>query len=303
MRPPIPVGFWQEVEEMVGPMRDAAHLPHGCSCGLLVSVLGVAGECEFFKGAHQVATPDTFRRYGREFDRLRLIPLLVEEYDFPAPTVGGLYEDDEWRIVGYQGFATLPRERPWSGEHVTAALNVLLRASRAVPGAATASWPKLCEQPWAMGGPWTALDEANIAYDHRIEIDSILSHLPEALSREQHVHGSAYQSHHFLIESQSRGILVDWADAAIGPTWVDGIDVLIGGLADGQVNLTMALMHPLFDGVHDEYVDAWLASRLGFFVDRARRPLGSAHPALNQIFGWYAGATHAWLAQRRGWHP
>lgn len=301
MRPSIPDAFWEQMADITGPMADGAHLPHGCSCGLLMPVIGTDGSCEFFKGAHQIATADTFRRYGREFDRLRLIPLLVEECDFPAPTIGGLYEDDVWRIVAYQGFATLPTARPWTSQHVASALAILHRMSNSTQGPATAHWPRLDESPWALGDTWYALDDASIECDQRVEIDQLMEVLPAALAADQHVHGSAYQAHHFLLDTQPDGVLVDWADAAIGPSWVDAVDMLIGARADGRVNVTTALMHPLFDGVPDDHLDAWLASRLGFFVDRARRTLGSAALELNQIFAWYAGATYLWLAERRGW--
>lgn len=301
MRPSTPDAFWDHVAETIGPMSDAQHVRHGCSCGLLIPVIGQDGTCEFFKGSHQIATADTFRRYGREFDRLRLIPLLVEEFDFPAPTIGDLYEDDQWRIVAYQGFATLPTARPWNGHHVTAAMSILQRMSQVPTGPATAHWPRLDQAEWALGDTWQALDEADVECEYRDDIDGLLMRLPEALRADQHVHGSAYQPHHFLLES-TESVLVDWADAAIGPSWVDAVDILIGATADGQVSLTTHLMHPLFDGVPADHIDAWLASRLGFFVDRVRKPLGSAAPQLNQVFAWYAGATYSWLAKRRGWH-
>ena len=69
----------------------------------------------------------------------------------------------------------------------------------------------------------------------------------------------------------------------------------------GQEPLPLLAEHPLTRGVPAEHIDAGLAAICGYMMAARQRPVPPTSPWIRVHSNWWAEASWAWLAARRGW--
>ena len=128
---------------------------------------------------------------------------------------------------------------------------------------------------------------------------------------QQHVHDSFpgndacvhtdARDDNFLLTRRGDALLCDWNWPSLGPIWLDAVDLLVSAYGDGLDADAILAEHPLTRDANPDHVDAWLAMLAGFMLEARERPVPSTSPYLRVHSNWWAEATWAWLASRRGW--
>lgn len=83
--------------------------------------------------------------------------------------------------------------------------------------------------------------------------------------------------------------------------WLDSLRLLVGMYGDGLDVQSYVQTLSVFRDVPADDVDAGLALLGGIFLAATIEPEIPGSPLLKTHRTWYAHATTAWLADRRGW--
>ncbi len=105
----------------------------------------------------------------------------------------------------------------------------------------------------------------------------------------------------FLIPADGTALLCDWNWPVVGASWIDTVLVLIAPSGDGLDADAILAERRLTKDVDPEHIDILLALISGYFLKHRDDPVPNSSPYVRQHQAWYAAATWAWLASRRGW--
>jgi hypothetical protein len=122
----------------------------------------------------------------------------------------------------------------------------------------------------------------------------------EVPDRDHFVHFDA-RDDNFMIDRDGQAWLCDWNWPALGPVWTDTVHLLVSAFGDGVDADAVLRSRRLTKDVPDEHVDTVIAGLCGFMLESRDRPAPPSSPYLRVHSQWYAEATWAWLAHRRGW--
>ena len=280
------------VEESLGsPVVAACTQSGGFSPGVAARLTAADGSAAFVKACGTSLNPDSPRLHRAEIHALRLVPASL-----PRPELLAAYDDADWVAMLLEDVDGRHPALPWSADDAaatTAALSLLAAATGDV------GLPTFAETAELLTG-WDA-----VAAEPEGVAPELLARLPEMLDlqgRAQEVTaGSALvhwdaRSDNVLLR-QGEAVLVDWAWACRGAAWLDtlllAVDFLIQGGPDPDGYLRSTAVTAAADPTD---LRAVVATMVGFWVDRARRP---APPGLPTIRAWQAHCarhTQDWLS-------
>jgi thiamine kinase-like enzyme len=142
--------------------------------------------------------------------------------------------------------------------------------------------------------------EENPDWPHLAEVRDLARAVADLPDNDQFVHADA-RDDNFILADDGRTVLCDWNWPALGPRWIDAVDLLATAHAEGLDVDSSLRENPLTAGVPAEHVDVWLAALCGIMVEADARPVPTSSPYLGVHRRWWAAALWGWLSQRRGW--
>jgi hypothetical protein len=269
----------------------------GFTPGFASRLTGEDGSRVFVKAASKQAQKQIAASYAEEARKLRLLPL----DRLPTPELLWSHETDTWVVVGWECIEGANPVRPWRSDELELCLATLVQLSETMlqvpPGLFLV--PVHEDLPTLLSG-WSYVDAAFPDWPHLQEARELavsFEHLPDA---EYFVHSDA-RDDNFVLTDDSWAMLCDWNWPGLGPRWLDVVTLLVSAHADGHDADALLARNPLTADAPADHVDAWLAALCGFMLESDSRPVPASSPALGVHRRWWAAATWAWLAERRGW--
>lgn len=267
--------------------RDAGFTPG------FASVLTTAdGDRVFVKAANWAAQKEFAAAYREE---ARILQVLGDTV--PAPRLLWV-EDDDWIVLGFEAVEASAPQRPWQPRELDRALDLAeeIASTTQSPPASLGLRPLWEDIPALLTGWEQAPDD----WPHRDEAAALAARCPELPGSDRFLH-SDLRDDNILLAADGRALACDWNWPALGPAWLDLVLLLVSARGDGLPVDHLLAHRELVRDADPEHVDAWLAAFSGFMLASSRKPVPRASPYLRQHASWYAEATWAWLAQRRGW--
>jgi hypothetical protein len=286
-----------EVEAGMGsPVVDARTQHGGFSPGAAVRLRCADGTRAFVKACGSALNPDTPGLLRDEIAALDQLPGSV-----PHARLLAAYDDGDWVALTLEDIEGRHPALPWTGPDLVPTLAALERSGRTrAPG----RLPTFADRALLL----TAWDE--VSADSVGVPDELVDRLPqlldlqrtarEVIAGDRLVHWDARADNILLRDGEA--VLLDWAWACRGAGWLDtlllAMDLRIQGGPDPDAVLATS---PVTRDVPPEHLAAVVASMLGFWVDRSRRP---APPGLPTIRAWQAhcgAAAWEWLDDGALW--
>jgi thiamine kinase-like enzyme len=147
---------------------------------------------------------------------------------------------------------------------------------------------------------WDHVAATRPQWPHLAEARELARRYPELGDGDHFVHADA-RDDNFILTPDGRAFLCDWNWPALGPRWLDAVDLLVSAHGDGLDADTLLAENALTADTAADDVDAWLAALCGFMLEADSRPAPASSPYLVPHRRWWAAATWSWLADRRGW--
>jgi len=261
----------------------------GFSPGVAARLRCADGSTAFVKACGTSLNPDSPRLHRNEIHALHLVPESV-----PRPGLLAAYDDGDWVAILLEDVEGRHPVLPWTDGDAAATTAALTRVAEVTADEALPTFRGMTE---VLTG-WDAVS----ADPHGIHPD-LLRRLPDMLdlqARAQEVtagtalvHWDARSDNVLLRDDEA--VLLDWAWACRGAPWLDtlllAVDFVIQGGPDpdGYLRATDATA-----AADPKDLRAMVATMLGFWLDRARRP---APPGLPTIRRWQAHCADG----ARGW--
>lgn len=287
----LPPAVKHFVEDTAGsPVVSARTQPGGFSPGVAARLACADGSTAFVKACGTTLNPDSPRLHRAEIHALRHVPDSV-----PHPRLLAAYDDGDWVAMLLEDVDGRHPHLPWTDPDVAATTRSLTKVA-GVTG--DEGLPTFREMSEALTG-WDA-----VAADQKGVLPDLLRRLPEMLdlqARAQEVTAGATLVHwdarsDNVLLRDGEAVLLDWAWACRGATWLDtlllAVDFVIQGGPDADAYLRSTAPTAVAD---PDDLRAMVATMLGFWSDRARRP---EPPGLPTIRGWQAHCarrTREWL--------
>ena len=282
-------------EDALGsPVVSARTQPGGFSPGVAARLAGADGSTAFVKACGTSLNPDSPRLHRAEIHALRHVPRTA-----PRPELLAAYDDGDWVAMLLEDVDGRHPGLPWTAPDVAATSASLTRVAAVAGDPALPTFREVAEL--LTGWDAVAADPDGVRPD-------LVRRLPEMLdlqARAQEVtvgdvlvHWDARSDNVLLRDGEA--VLLDWAWACRGAEWLDtlllAVDFVIQGGPDpdGYLRATgpTAAAEP-------QDLRAMVATMVGFWRDRARRP---PPPGLPTIRAWQAHCaerTQEWLDASR----
>lgn len=288
--------------EIGSPVVEAATQAGGFSPGAAARLVCADGTRAFVKAVGVPLNPESPDLHRKE---IRLAAAMPEH---PAlPRVLATYDDGMWVALLFEDLQGRHPRLPWEPTELTRVLDTLAELAplldpSPLPAdelgdlgkdltATLAAWPELAAAPPADLAPWT-----------RKHLDRLaeLAATPVA-SGTALVHVDL-RADNMLLTGDGRVCLFDWAQAAVGPGWIDPALLMLEVDAYGGHDVDAIIAtHPLTRDVDPEQVTLAVLTVAGLLHRQSRRPAPPGLPKLRAYQRAYADASTDWLRRRLGW--
>lgn len=284
------------IERRLGsPVVAAESQGGGFTPGFASRLTAEDGSRLFVKAASKKAQRTFAESYAQEVRILRLLPDGV-----PATRLLWAHEDDLWVVLGFECVEGGTPRRPWRRAELDACLDALEEIATLlspIPDGFTLQ-PITDDLPALVTG-WEHVRRTQPDWPHLEEAARLARRLPD-LPGQGFVHADG-RDDNFLVTAQGEALLCDWNWPAIGPVWMDAVDVLMTAHGDGLDADAMLAERGLTRDVDPDDIDVWLAAMCGFMLECRDRPVPPSSPYLRVHNRWWSEASWDWLARRRGW--
>lgn len=295
--PHLPPAVRALVERRLGsPVAKAESQGSGFTPGFASRLTGENGDRLFVKAASKKAQAPFAESYAEEVRKLALLPS-----GLPVPRLLWSHDDDLWVVLGFECVDGRPPRRPWSRRELDACLDTLAQVAEAMnplPPGLTLN-PMTVDLPGLVTG-WGYVARTHPDWPHLDEVRRLAATYGSFPGNDKFVHSDA-RDDNFLVTKQGAALLCDWNWPALGPVWLDAVDLLVSAYGDGLDADAILAEHPLTTDADPAHVDAWLAMLCGFMLEGRDRPVPPTSPYLRVHSRWWSEVTWAWLAARRGW--
>ncbi|CAA9358844.1 MAG: hypothetical protein AVDCRST_MAG72-2035 [uncultured Nocardioidaceae bacterium] len=293
----LPPPLRRTIEARLGsPVVEARSQDSGFTPGFASRLTGRDGSELFVKAANKLAQRPFADAYAEEARKLRLLPP-----DLPVPRLLWSLDEDAWTVLGFECVDGDPPRRPWVRAELDACLDTLaVVAERLDPAPAGLGLRPITEELPGLRTGWDQVRTSAPDWPHLDEASELARSFVDFTGNDAFVHSDA-RDDNFLITGSGGALLCDWNWPTRGPVWLDAVDLLASAYGDGLDAQEILATHPLTKDADPDHVDAWLAALCGFMMENRAKPAPSSSPYLRVHAGWWAEATWAWLAARRGW--
>jgi hypothetical protein len=296
----LPPSVRRRVEQRLGSAVVAAESQgSGYTPGVAARLVTESGERAFLKAANHKAQRQIAAAYAEEARKLRLLP--VER--LPVPRLRWTDEVDHWVVLVIEDVEARNPRRPWDRDELVRCLDALATVDAVMSGTSPGFplVPLHHDLPTLLTG-WDLVAEETPDWPHLAEARDLARSYAELPDSDHFVHTDA-RDDNFLLTDDGRTLLCDWNWPALGPRWMDAVNLLVSARADGLAVDDVLAGHPLTSGAPADAVDAWLAALCGFMVEADLRPVPRSSPYLGVHRRWWAAALWDWLCERRSWSP
>ena len=278
------------VESLGSPVVSARTQPGGFSPGVAARLACADGSRAFIKACGTSLNPDSPRLHRAEIHALHHVPDSV-----PRPTLLAAYDDGDWVAMLLEDVDGRHPHLPWTAPDVAATTASLTRVA-AVAG--DPALPTFRETADVLTG-WD-----DVAADPEGVPPDLVGRLPEMLDLQLQaqevtvgdvlVHWDARSDNVLLRDGEA--VLLDWAWACRGAAWLDTLllaaDLVIQGGPDPDDYLRATGPTAAADPLE---LRAMVATMVGFWRDRARRPAPPGLPTIRRWQAHCAERTQGWL--------
>lgn len=293
----LPPAVRRLVEQRLGtPVTSAESAGSGFTPGFASTVTGVDGTRQFVKAASKKAQKPFADAYGEEIRKLRALP-----EGLPAPRLLWSHEDDLWVVLGLEHVEGHNPRRGWLRPELDACLDALETvAGRLTPPPAGLRLPPFAEDFADFLTGWDHVRRHAPDWPHLEEAAALAARMAEVTAGDTLVHTDA-RDDNFLVTPRGTAVLCDWNWVVVGASWIDTVLLLVSAYGDGLDADAVLAERRLTREVDPEHVDVLLALVCGYMLECRDRPVPNSSPYLRVHARWYAEASWAWLAARRGW--
>ncbi len=291
----LPPALRRMVEDRLGsPVVESVSAGSGWTPGCASVLIGERGERVFLKAASKKAQRSFADAYAAEATVLRQLPSPI-----PVPRLLWSHEDDLWVVLAFEHVEHTNPARPWRRDELDACLDTLEHLAQTLtpPPMRVPSFAR--EFAGCLDG-WAHVRRTAPGWPHLDEAVALAGRFAEATAGSTLVHADV-RDDNLLLAPTGRALLCDWDFATVGAAWVDTVCLLIGPAGDGLDADAVLAERALTRTAAPDDVDSLLALLAGYFLERRDAPVPNSSPYLRAHQDWYAEATWAWLARRRGW--
>jgi aminoglycoside phosphotransferase (APT) family kinase protein len=267
----------------------------GFTPGFASRLTGENGARLFVKAASKKAQAPFAESYAEEVRKLALLPR-----GLAVPQLLWSHEDDLWVVLGFECIDGRPPRRPWRRPELDACLETLTEVAKRLnplPAGMRLN-PMTQDLPGLLTG-WEHVARTQPDWPHLDDVRDLAARYVSFPGNDAFVHSDA-RDDNFLI-TRGRALLCDWNWPALGPVWVDVVDLLVSAYGDGLDADAILAEHPLTADADPDHVDSWIAMLCGFMLEARDRPVPPTSPYLRVHSRWWSEAAWSWLAHRRGW--
>jgi hypothetical protein len=286
------------VERRLGSaVTEARSQGSGFTPGFASRLTGENGARLFVKAASKQAQRPFAASYAEEARKLALLP--TER--LPVPRLAWTHEDDSWVVLAFEDVEGRPPRRPWAEPELVRCLDALALVDRVMtPVPQDLQLVPLHQDLPALVTGWDVVAATQPDWPHLEEVRALARSYAELPDSDHFVHADA-RDDNFILTADGRTLLCDWNWPALGPRWLDSVDLLLTAHGDGLDADRLLAADPLTSAAEPDHVDAWLAALCGFMLEADTRPVPTSSPALGLHRRWWAAAAWSWLSRRRGW--
>ncbi len=281
------------VQQRLGaPVASAESRDSGFTPGFASVLTGEDGSRLFVKAASRAAQSLAASSYAEEARKRALLGDAV-----PAPRLLWAHEDDAWVVLAFEAVDAAPPQRPWISEELDRALDLaeaVAETTASVPSALGLR-PLVEDLPLLLTS-WEQIDPGWPHGSEAAELAAAFGALPDP----RFVHADLRDDNVLLLDD-GRTLACDWNWPALGPVWLDTVDLLVSAHGDGLDADGLLAERTLTRDAEPDAIDSWLAAICGFMLVSSSRPAPPSSPHLRSHATWYAEASWSWLSQRRGW--
>ena len=268
----------------------------GFTPGFASRLTGEDGSRIFVKAANKQAQKQFAEAYAEEVHNLRLLP-----GGLPVPRLLWSHEDERWIVVGFECVEGSQPRRPWRATQLDACLDSLeVIADALTPAPPSFGLSPIAEEIPALVTGWDHVRAKDPDWPHLAEAATLAARLPSLEDRVGFVHADA-RDDNFVMAGDGTALLCDWNWPALGPVWLDAVDLMMTAHGDGLDADALVARRALTKDVDPEHIDVWLAALCGFMLVCRDRPVPPTSPYLRVHNRWWSEAAWSWLAHRRGW--
>ena len=299
----LPPALRSYVERRLGsPVVAAESMGAGFTPGFASRLTGADGSRTFVKAANRVAQQEIAESYLEEARKLAVLVAWAPGLPMPRPLWS--HVDEAWVVLAFECVEGRNPRRPWRAPELTSCLACLVEVAELTqdPPASLRLRPIHEDVPGLLTG-WTHVATARPDWPHLTEAAALAASYADLPDADRFVHSDGRDDNLLLVgaANRSRALLCDWNWPALGPVWLDAVDLMVSAHGDGLDADRLLTECPLTAEVDADRIDAWLAALTGFMLESGDRPERPASPWLRTHARWYAAATWSWLAHRRGW--
>jgi hypothetical protein len=274
---------------------DASSQGGGFTPGFASRLTGEDGSRLFVKAANKKAQRPFADTYREEARKLRLLPP-----GLPVTRLLWAHEDDLWVVLGFACVDGATPRRPWRRGELDACLDTLeVLADALDPVPDGMDLHPITEDLPALVTGWEHVRRTHAGWPHLEEAAALAAAYADMPDLHFLVHSDS-RDDNFLFDD-GRALLCDWNWPALGPRWMDTVDLLVSAAGDGLDCDEILAERTITRDVDPDHVDSVLAQLCGFMLEARDRPVPPTSPYLRVHNRWYSEATWAWLARRRGW--
>jgi aminoglycoside phosphotransferase (APT) family kinase protein len=293
----LPAATSAAIEQALGAkVVDADSQEHGFSPGLAARCALDDGRRVFVKAVSEHVNADSARLARHEI-RVNAHLGQVEA----APRLLHAADDGTWVLAVFEDVDGRHPAVPWTDAELGMVLGALDDAPGVRAGAPTdlptvvelldddmSGWRKL----QASGAPVPADQPAGL--DTLVELEAAWAHhMPP-----DHLIHVDLRDDNLLIGADGRVRIVDWANAALGPAWLDVVCMVPSIAANsvwtpGQIWSRSAFS----DSVETDALTAAVAALSGYFTEASQRPPVPQIPGLREFQAAQARPARAWLTE------
>jgi hypothetical protein len=291
----LPPPMRDRIETRLGSkVVSAATATGGFTPGFAAVLTCADGSRHFVKAASNVAQKVFADSYRAEIRKLGALPAGV-------PAARLLWSlDEDWVALELEYVDGRLPSRPWKPADLEACLDTLETVATVLtPPPAGLELDTFAEEfgPFLTG--WDYVRSALPDLPHLAEAAALAARFGE-LGGTTLVH-TDIRDDNLLITDTGLVWICDWNWPVVGAGWIDTVCLLIQAYGDGHDADAILATRPLTRKVDGELIDVLLALLAGFFFRQRDEPGPNSSPYLRMHQNWYAEATWAWLAERRGW--
>ncbi|HEX7739113.1 MAG TPA: phosphotransferase [Marmoricola sp.] len=286
-----------------GPVAEAVSQDAGFTPGF-ASVLSTAdGASAFVKAANRKAQAPIASAYAEEGRKRTLLGDVV-----PAPALLWSMDDpheDGWVVLGFETSAGRLPSRPWTDADLGIALDLAEEIADRTSALPSETLDALRLDPITDDIPelvtsWSKVAAIFPERDHLEDADDLARTFADLPDRAL-VHADMRDDNILIDDSDGVAVACDWNWPALGPAWLDTVDLLTAARGDGIDVEPLLASRRLTQDVDPEAIDSWLAAYCGFMTVAGTRPAPSSSPFLPGHALWSAEASWEWLCARRRW--